>query len=110
MEDSLVICRELGDRHGESTNLMSLGTIFRNQEDADKALIFYQDSLALKQALNDELGEAEVKASIGGLYLDQGRKNEAVATLEESFKILQQLRSPLSGKVSRWLAEAKEER
>jgi hypothetical protein len=71
-------------------------------------LQFYRDSLTLKEKLGDELGIAEVKACIGGMYLDQGLKKEAVETCEESFKILKRIESPLSAKVSKWIAEAKE--
>ena len=88
--------------------MINLGTINRSQGNIKKGLEFYGDSLALKEALDDELGAAEVKTSIGGMYLDQGRKEEALSTLEDALKVLQRIGSPLSAKVSEWIAEAKE--
>ena len=90
-EESLAICRELSDRHGEGKTLNNMGGVYQSQGRWAEALDMYEQSLAIKRALGDRHGEGQTLTNMGGVYQAQGRWAEALDMYEQSLAICQEL-------------------
>ena len=64
-EQSLVICRSIGERTGEGTILSNLGTIYRKLEQYPKAINYYQQALVISRQLGDRAGERSEERRVG---------------------------------------------
>jgi tetratricopeptide (TPR) repeat protein len=60
----------LGDRNGEASTLSRIGYSYHLQEQAQKALEYYNKALAIWQALGNKRQEATEQASVAGEYAD----------------------------------------
>src|SRR3989442_7149943 len=72
-EQSLAICRQLGDRHGEAQALTNLGNVYQNQGRWEEAIACYEQSLPVFRQLGDRHGEARTLNNLGLLYHNKGR-------------------------------------
>jgi tetratricopeptide (TPR) repeat protein len=101
-EESLAICRELGDSQGEGQTLNNLTTIYAMQEQWQKAISHYERALALKRETGDREHEASTIINLGNCYEGLKRWTEAAAYYREALRWLNcpkihkiDLRSPM---------------
>jgi non-specific serine/threonine protein kinase len=90
-EESLAICRELGDRFGIASSLNSLGNVAFNQGDYPAARALHEESLAIRRELGDRFGSAGSLNNLGLVARNQGDYPAARALLEESLAIHREL-------------------
>src|SRR5258706_5329523 len=90
-EESLAICRELGDRFGIASSLNSLGNMAFNQGDYPAARTLHEESLAIRRELGDRSGSAGSLNNLGLAARNQGDYPAARALLEESLAIHREL-------------------
>jgi non-specific serine/threonine protein kinase len=90
-EESLAICRELGDRFGIASSLNSLGNVAFNHGDHPAARALLEESLAIRRELGDRFGIASSLNSLGNVAFNQGDHPAARALLEESLAIRREL-------------------
>jgi len=95
-EESLAICRELGDRSGIARSLGNLGNVAANQGDYPTARVLYGESLAIKRELGDRFDSAGLLGNLGGVAFRQGDYPAARALHEESLAIARDLGNPHS--------------
>jgi tetratricopeptide (TPR) repeat protein len=89
--ESLVICREIGDRKGEADALNSLGTIKQNRGDLGEAERLYRESLAICREINDRKREATLLNNLGIIEQNRGDLTGAERLYRESLAIYREI-------------------
>lgn len=87
LEDSLALCRELGDLSGVAGTLNSLGILAQVQGDYALAQRSFEESVALRQQLGDRAGAAVALGNLGVTFQNQGNHTRAAELYEESLSI-----------------------
>jgi len=70
-EESLRLCRELGDKWGMAIVLSHLRTVAHAQGDDERATALYEESLGLRRELRDKHGLAECLEGLAGVAVAQ---------------------------------------
>jgi predicted ATPase len=91
LQESLSICRELGDKHGSALSLDRLFSVAYSQGDHGEALLFADESLALYQELGDQWGIAHILNGKGEMARLQGDYDAAGGFYEESLALFRAL-------------------
>ena len=86
-EESLALCRELGDRSGRARALYWLGNVAWVRGDATTARSFLEEALALFRAIDDKEYVAYSLISLSSFANSQGAYARARSLLEESLAI-----------------------
>ncbi|MBD2357578.1 tetratricopeptide repeat protein [Tolypothrix sp. FACHB-123] len=86
---ALKIRQEIGDRSGEATALLAIGTLYYLQGENPKALEYYNQALSIRRELKDKLGEAVMLQSIAGAYSSLGEKPKALEYYNQALSIFQ---------------------
>jgi tetratricopeptide (TPR) repeat protein len=89
LEQSLQICRELGDKGSEGTILNDISSIYYTKEDLDTALKIFEQSLRIYQEIGDKHGAGVILNNISQIYHAKGNYDTALGYLEESLRICQ---------------------
>jgi tetratricopeptide (TPR) repeat protein len=90
-EESLAICRELGDRQGTASALIKLGNASMEAGDYATASASLEEALTIWQDLNDKHGTARALISLGWTTLRSGDYHLANARLEEALALSREL-------------------
>ncbi len=90
-EESLALCRELGDSHGVAVLLNNLGVIARFQRDLNAAWEANAESLALFRKMGNRWALGQLLNNQACIASDQGDYAQARSLLEESLSIRRQL-------------------
>ena len=90
-EESLVICKEIGDKSGIAGSLHNQGNVALSQGDYEKAKKYYEESLAIYKEIGDKTGIASPIFSLGYLALNQGDYEQAKKYFEESLIIKKEI-------------------
>ncbi|HET9910276.1 MAG TPA: tetratricopeptide repeat protein, partial [Anaerolineales bacterium] len=86
-EESLAICRELGDRQGSASALIKLGNAATEAGDYAVASEFLEEALTIWQELDDDHGTARALISLGWTALRSGEYRLAQVRLEEALTL-----------------------
>jgi non-specific serine/threonine protein kinase len=84
LEESLALCRELGDKSGEAHALLFLGATFWARGSVSKAIELVEAALGIWRGEGDPAGVNRATNWLGGLYLDAGDAERSATMLEES--------------------------
>ncbi len=90
-EESLAIHRELGDKKGTASSLLSLGVESHKNKNYAAARALFEESLALKRELGDNLGIAIALVNMGPLACAQNDYAAARTFLLECLMLLRTL-------------------
>jgi len=90
-EQSLAICRELGDKPSIAAKLNDLGVAARAGGDFDYARALYEESLQVRRELGNAPGIASSLNSLGTVMLALGDYQRAHALAEESLRMRREL-------------------
>jgi tetratricopeptide (TPR) repeat protein len=74
----LSIAEMLGDRNGISVALGSIGNLFHEQGEYDRAMQFHQRKLAIDEELGDRRGASIAVGNMGSIYSDRGEYDRAL--------------------------------
>ena len=91
LEQSLAICREIGDRQGEGTTLNNISQIYDSRGDYGKALEYLEQSLAILREIGDRQGEGATLNNISQIYKARGDYGKALEYLEQSLAIRREI-------------------
>ena len=83
-QESLTLCRQLGDKQGIARALSGLGQV---ADDFEQAATLLEQSLALFQELDDKPRISDVLAALGGDAWQQGDHERAAALFEQSLML-----------------------
>jgi predicted ATPase/transcriptional regulator with XRE-family HTH domain len=89
--ESLVLRRDLGDRHGVASSLENLGMVAWRQSDYQRARALHQESLIMRRELGDQQGTASSLHNLGVAMGEQGEYEQADLVYRESLAIRRRL-------------------
>ena len=95
-EESLTLCREIGDVLDIAASLFKLGQVVRRRGDFERARGLLDESLALQMAQGNRQGILESIVALAGLALNEGRTDQAALWFGAAEALLQELGAPLS--------------
>ncbi|MEG4407967.1 CHAT domain-containing protein [Microcoleus sp. MON2_D5] len=87
LEEALKMYRAAGDRRWEPVIIRSIGTIYSDLGENQKALEYYSQSLPLSRALGDRGGEANTLINIGRIYSELGENQKALEYYSQSLPL-----------------------
>ena len=90
-EESLAICREVGDKQGSASALIKLGNAATETGDYATASGFLEEALTIWRELEDKHGIARALISLGWVALRSGDHNLANTRLEEALALSREL-------------------
>ncbi|HEX8458148.1 MAG TPA: CHAT domain-containing protein [Pyrinomonadaceae bacterium] len=90
-EEARSLFRLARDRRGETTTLVTIGSIKAALGESRNALVYFEDALALLRAAGDREGEARVLGSIAQVYFALGNKEKALENFQSSLQLLRAL-------------------
>ncbi|MEG4072146.1 CHAT domain-containing protein [Microcoleus sp. Pol14C2] len=86
-EEALKLYRAVGERSGEARTLISIGIVYSDLGEKQKALEYYNQSLLPSRAVGDRGGEAFTLFSIGLAYSALGEKQKALEYYSQSLPL-----------------------
>ncbi len=90
-EESLALCRRLGDTRGTSRALNTLALVAHDRGHYGRATALYEESLALNRELGDTWAVAAILNNLGVLVQDVGDDGRATALQEQSLRLRREL-------------------
>lgn len=90
-QEGLTICRQRGNRHGESYILNSMGLVYVSQKEWVKAIETYMESRAICRQRDDIYGECHTINNLGITYREQQLWKEATELFEQNLVLYRQL-------------------
>lgn len=90
-EQSLYLCREIGNKAGEGTALHNIAALHHVRGDYNKALPLFEQSLAIRREIGDREGEGRTLNGISQIYKAQSDYATALKYLEQSLAIRQEI-------------------
>ena len=115
IEESLALCREIGDRKGVARALSGLAVVATYQGDLAAARAYDEESLQGYRALGEARGEAIALHNLGYLAWREGNASLAREHYEAALKVLRRVRDEetiamtLAGIASAWVSLGKPE-
>ncbi|MDD2775677.1 MAG: tetratricopeptide repeat protein [Gallionella sp.] len=91
LQQSLLICQEVGNKEGEGTELNNLSSIYYACGDYDTALDYFQKSLAISWEIGDKAGEAVTLNNLATTAHVKGDYATALDYLQQSLEIQQEI-------------------
>ncbi|HEY8292136.1 MAG TPA: LuxR C-terminal-related transcriptional regulator [Thermomicrobiales bacterium] len=86
-EESLALCREIGDPQLIAESLLTLGSVAAVQGESDRATALFAESLTLARSVNDRRTIAHALSQIGEVARLHGDDARAVGLYEESLAL-----------------------
>ncbi len=93
-ETSVAIGEEFKDRKTEGQFLGTLGDVFSDWSEYDKAVECYEKSLEIKIELNDRKGEGATLSNLGDIFYGFGEYDNARDYYEEALATYRELKDP----------------
>ena len=87
LEEALKLFRAVGDAGGEAGTLTSIGKVYSELGEKQKALEYYNQSLPLSRTLGDRRGEGKTLNNIGSVYSELGEKQKALEYYSQSLPL-----------------------
>jgi len=93
LNKALKYCRKIKDKDNESLILMSMGNLYGDMGQWDKAIEYLQNSLLITEKLNNLKRKARIITNIGVTYLFKGDMSTGYVTLNESLTICEMIKA-----------------
>jgi tetratricopeptide (TPR) repeat protein len=107
-EAGLLAAHNLG-LHNESSWLGSLGLVYSNGGQPERAIEYYEQALTLARKHNDRRSEGNWLGNMGLAYRDLAQFDLARQYLEQAIAIFDDIQSPSADLIRDWLAEFEDE-
>src|SRR5262249_44705308 len=96
-QQALPLHRQTGNRQFEANTLNSIGNVYADAGQPEKALDYYQQALSLRRTIGDRQGEARTLVSMTRAEQKLNRPAEAQNGYAEAVAMLETLRENLGG-------------
>jgi tetratricopeptide (TPR) repeat protein len=96
LEQSLALCRQLGDKSGEANMLLILGGTFWAQGSIAKAIELQEAALGLWRAAGDRAGVERATNWLAGVYLDAGDAERSATLARDSIAMASEVGDQVS--------------
>ena len=93
LNNALKYCRKNKDKDNESLVLMSMGNLYADMGQWDKAIKYLQNSLLITEKLHNLKRKARIITNIGVTYLFKGDTPIGYVTLKESLTICERIKA-----------------
>jgi len=90
---ALEYCRKIRDKDSESLILMSMGNLYGDMGQWDKAIEYFQDSLLISEEINNLRRKASILKGIGLACLFKGDTSTGYSYLKESINICKEIKA-----------------
>jgi len=90
---ALEYCRKIRDKNNESLILMSMGNLYGDMGQWDKAIEYFQDSLLISEEINNLRRKASILKGIGLTCLFKGDISTGYSYLKESINICKEIKA-----------------
>jgi len=90
---ALEYCRKIRDKDNESLILMSMGNLYGDMGQWDKAIEYFQDSLLISEEINNLRRKASILKGIGLACLFKGDTSTGYSYLKESINICKEIKA-----------------
>ncbi|TCC97132.1 SIR2 family protein [Pedobacter hiemivivus] len=87
LETSIRMCKEIGNIHGEITQLHVLGNIHKNLYDFEPAILNFQRALFLAEKEQMEVSISSILGDLGAVYYLQKDHHQAISILNKGLSI-----------------------
>jgi len=94
-EDSLALCRSLGDRAGEARVIVNISELDLRRGDASRALALVQEALALLALTEDLTVLGSAHFNLGVIYEDKGDKEAAASDYHVALEAFREAEFPM---------------
>lgn len=86
-EQSLAICRKIGNKMCMEHEIGNLGIVYRYQGDYATAERLYREAISMASEVDDKQATAVIVGNLADLLYAEGRWNEALAEIQVSLKL-----------------------
>jgi len=93
LNKALKYCRKIKDKDNESLILMSMGNLYGDMGQWDKAIEYFQNSLLITEKIDNLKRKARIIKSIGLAYLFKGDTERGYKYLKDSLKICEEIKA-----------------
>lgn len=93
LDKALKCCRKIKDKDNESLILMSMGNLYGDMGQWDKAIEYYKNSLLLSEGINNLRRNAGILKGLGLVYLFKGDTSTGYSYLKESINICKEIKA-----------------
>lgn len=93
LNKALKYCRKSKDKDNESLILMSMGKLYGDMGQWDKAIGYFQDGLLVSEEANNFRRKARIIKSMGVIYLFKGDTEGGYKYLKNSLKICEEIKA-----------------
>ena len=93
LKNALKYCRKTRDKDNESLTLVSMGNLYGDMGQWDKALRYYKKSLLISEEINNLIRKARIITNIGVTYLFKGDTHIGYITLQKSLTICEMIKA-----------------
>lgn len=93
LNKALEYCRKTKDKDNESLILMSMGNLYGDMGQWDKAIGYFQDGLLVSEEANNFRRKAGIIKSMGVIYLFKGDTEGGYKYLKNSLKICEEIKA-----------------
>ncbi len=83
----LETARKIGFKTAETSSLGSIGMLYRNRGEIEKAQQCFYEALKINEEIGSKQGEANQLGNIGLTYLDKGRLEDALESFRKALEI-----------------------
>jgi tetratricopeptide (TPR) repeat protein len=90
-QEALMIAQEIGDRDGETNQLIGLGNDYSVISKMPEAIEHYQQALTIAQEIGDRSGEGACLGNLGLYYNDLGQVEKAIEYHKQALTIAQEI-------------------
>lgn len=88
---SLKLCEKLGEKERQMKMLMNIGTVYKEQDELEKALDYYLQAQDISEEVDDLKFEASLLNNIGIIYKQKDNPDKALANYQSALKLFQQI-------------------
>jgi len=92
--ESLKLRTEIGAKKDAANTLISIGSLYEDRGDYDKALDMYKQSLQTQRDVGDASLQAVCLNNIGNVYLAKGQSEDALTYYQQALALREKLNNP----------------
>ena len=92
-EEALKLYRQINDKKSEALTFLSIGRVYADLGEKQKALTYYDQALPLFRQVENKVGEASTLNNIGAVYDDLGEKQKALSSYDQALPLRRQVRN-----------------
>jgi CHAT domain-containing protein/tetratricopeptide (TPR) repeat protein len=91
LAQALQLFRQINNKRWEAITSLSIGRVYHDLGEKQKALAYYDQAMVLYRKLGDKIGEAQTFNNIGAIYSALGEKQKALSSYDRALPLFRAL-------------------